>query len=120
MRIYIDEDLASGLLIRLLQKAGHDVEAPTGAGMLGRSDPVQFTFAIHENRVCLTANYDDYEELHWLVLEVHGSHTGILIVRQDNDPARDLTPKGIVAAIRKLEAAGVPIANELIILNHWR
>ena len=48
------------------------------------------------------------------------THFGICVVRHDNDPARDLTPKGIVAAIRKLEAAGVPIANEYIVLNHWR
>jgi hypothetical protein len=26
----------------------------------------------------------------------------------------------IVRAIAKLEAAGVPIADELIVLNHWR
>jgi len=45
---------------------------------------------------------------------------GLLVVRQDNDPARDLTPKGIKAAIRKLEAAAVPIVNEYIVLNHWR
>jgi len=31
-----------------------------------------------------------------------------------------LTPKGIVAAIRKLEAAGMPLDNEYIVLNHWR
>jgi hypothetical protein len=67
MRIYVDEDMAAGILVRLLQKAGHDVESPRGAGMLGRSDPVQLTFAIHESRLCLTANYDDYEELHLLV-----------------------------------------------------
>jgi hypothetical protein len=120
MRIYIDEDLAAGLLVRLLQKAGHDVETPAKASLLGRTDPVQFTFAIHERRLCLTANYDDYEELHLLVRESHGDHPGICVVRQDNNPARDLTPKGIVAAIRKLEAAGVPVANEYIVLNHWR
>jgi hypothetical protein len=120
MKIYIHEDLSAGLLIRLLQKAGHDVDAAAGAGMLGRSDPVQFTFAIHESRVCLTANYRDCEELHLLVREARGHHSGIVVVRQDNDPARDLTPKGIVATIRKLEAAAVPIANEYIVLNHWR
>ncbi|MBI3409938.1 MAG: DUF5615 family PIN-like protein [Planctomycetes bacterium] len=120
MRIYIDEDLAAAVLIRLLQKAGHDVESPLTAGMLGRSDPAQLTFAIHENRVCLTANYDDYEELHFLLRESKGHHPGILVVRQDNDPARDLSPKGITAAIRKLEAASVPVADEYIVLNHWR
>jgi predicted nuclease of predicted toxin-antitoxin system len=120
MRIYVDEDMAATLLIRLLKNAGHDVDAPSGAGMLGRSDPAQFTFAIHENRVCLTGNYDDYEDLHLLVLESHGGHDGILVIRQENDPTRDLTPKGIVAAIRKLEAASVPIVNEYNVLNHWR
>jgi hypothetical protein len=49
MRIYVDEDLAANLLVRLLRKAGHGVEAPAGAGMLSRSDPAQFTFAIHAN-----------------------------------------------------------------------
>lgn len=120
MRIYIDEDMSHGLLVRLLRTAGHDVEIPASAGLLGRSDPVQFRFAIHESRVCLTANYDDYEELHLLVGEAHGNHPGILVVRQENDPTRDLTPKGVVAAIRKLESAGVPIANEYSVLNHWR
>jgi hypothetical protein len=78
------------------------------------------TNAIRERRVCLTANYEDFEELHWLIREASGGHTGIVVVRQDDDPSRDLTPKGIVGAIRKLEAAGVPIANEYIVLNHWR
>jgi hypothetical protein len=31
-----------------------------------------------------------------------------------------MNEKGIVTAIRKLEAARVPIANEYIVLNHWR
>lgn len=83
MRIYIDEDLASGVLIRLLQAAGHDIDSPSSAGMRGRSDAVQLTYGIHETRVCLTANYDDYEELHLLVREAKGGHAGIMVVRQD-------------------------------------
>jgi hypothetical protein len=62
MKIYIDEDTANAQLVRLLKKAGHDLETPAGAKMLGRSDPVQLTFAIRERRICLTANYDDN---HW-------------------------------------------------------
>jgi hypothetical protein len=83
MKVYVDEDLAAGLLIRLLQNAGHDVETPSGTGLLGRSDPVQFTFAIHESRICLTANYGDYEELHLLVREARGDHSGVFVVRQE-------------------------------------
>jgi len=78
------------------------------------------TFAIQKSRVCLTANYDDWEDLHLLMVEGQGNHTGILVVRKENDPTRDLSPKGIVSAIRKLEAAGVPIGNEYIVLNQWR
>ena len=120
MRIYVDEDLASTLLIRLLQNAGHDVEAPASVGMLGRSDSAQLTFAIRQKRVALTANYDDYDELHSLLAEAGGNHAGILVVRRESNPARNLTSKAIVAAIRNLEAAGAPIANEYIVLNHWR
>lgn len=120
MRIYNDEDMADGLLVQLLQRAGHDVETPASVGMLGRSDPVQLRHAIRENRVGLTANHRDFEDLHLLISEAKGQHPGILVVRQENNPARDMTPKGIVNAIRKLEAAGIPIANEYIVLNHWR
>jgi hypothetical protein len=120
MKIYIDEDMASGLLVLLLQKAGHDAEVPAAIAMLGRSDVAQLTFAIEDGRVSLTANYDDYDELDRLVEKSRGDHPGILVVRREKDPNRNLTPKGIVAAIRKLEAAGVPIANEYVVLNHWR
>ncbi len=120
MRIYLDEDLASGLVATLLQKPGHDVTTPLQAFLLGRSDAVQLTHAISENRVCLSRNYQDFEELHLLVQQAHGIHSGILVVRRENDPTCDLSEKGIVAAIRKLEAASVPIANEYIVLNHWR
>ena len=62
----------------------------------------------------------DFENLHLLIREARGHHAGILVVRQDNDPTRDLTDKGIVTAVRRLEAAGVPVANEYLVLNHWR
>ena len=89
-------------------------------GTLGKSDAVQLACAIREQRACLSRNYDDFEELHLLLAEGKGHHFGILIVRRENNPTRDLTAKGIVAAIRKLEASGVPIENEYFVLNHWR
>jgi len=46
--------------------------------------------------------------------------TPFIYLRRENDPTRDLTPKGIVAALRKLESAGVPVDNEYIVLNQWR
>jgi len=120
MRIYLDDDSAWPLLAQLLVKAGHDVQMPSDVGMAGKPDALHLAHAIHDDRACLTKNYDDYLALQHLIKEAQGQHAGILVVRQDNDPRRDLTAKGIVTAVRNLEAAGVPIQNEYIILNHWR
>jgi hypothetical protein len=50
----------------------------------------------------------------------HGQHPGILIVRADNDPHRDMRDADIARAIGNLELARAPVANEFHILNHWR
>ena len=120
MRLYLDDDTASGVLAQLLAKAGHDVQVPADFGLAGKADPIHLTQAIGDNRVFLSRNYSDFEDLHLLVMKAQGSHPGIVVIRQDNDPTRDLTPKGVVSALRKVEAAGVPIRSEYLILNHWR
>ena len=120
MKLYLDDDTASGILTQLLHQAGHEVQVPTDVGQNGKSDPVYLTHAITEGRVLVTKNYGDFEELHLLVKQAQRHHPGLLAIRQDNDPTRDLTPKGIVRAIRNLETAGVPIADEYTILNAWR
>jgi hypothetical protein len=120
MRIYLDDDSVRGLLIGLLVGAGHDVLTPTDAGLPGADDPVHFRHAINIDYVLLTHNYKDFNELHELVSDSGGHHPGILIVRRDNDPRRDLSPKGIVLAVQNLVQAAVPIVDRLHILNHWR
>ena len=119
MKLYLDDDCSSPLLAKLLRNAGHDVQVPGDVGLSGAAEPVHLTRAIRDDRVCLSKNYDDFWLLHTLLMQAKGNHPGILVVRQDNDPSSDLTEKGIVAAIRKFEAAGAPIANEYVVLNHW-
>lgn len=120
MRLYLDDDSAWPILAKLLRKALHEVLMPIDIGMPGAPDAVHLTHAIADDRACITKNHDDFWILHNLIKQARGHHPGIFVVRQDNDPTRDLTPKGIVSAIRKLQAAGVPIEDEFIILNHWR
>ena len=88
--------------------------------MSGESYPVHLTAATRAGRVLLSANHDDFRELHVLVYYTGGVHTGILIVRYDNDARRDHTRKGLVLAISNLTSANVPIENEFLILNEWR
>ena len=91
MRLYLDDDSAAALLVRLLRNAGHDVQTPPTVGLAGQDDPIHLTWAIRENRVLLSRNYKDFEQLHLLIQQSQGRHAGILVVRQDNNPRRDLT-----------------------------
>jgi hypothetical protein len=120
MRLYLDEDTVGALLVQLLRNDGHDVETPAGAGLMGEADPVQLTYAIKEDRVFLTRNYGDFEDLHNLIRVARGHHAGILVIRRDNNPRRNMMPRDIVRALRNLEAAGVPIADQYIVLNGWQ
>ena len=119
MNLYLDEDMASGLLTQLLRRAGHAVQTPDEAGLRGRSDPVQLTHAIREGRAILTRNYCDFQDLDNLLEQAQGHHPGILVVRRDSGQ-RNITPRDIVRAIGKLESAGVPVVDQYIILNAWQ
>jgi predicted nuclease of predicted toxin-antitoxin system len=120
MRFYLDDDIASGLLAQLLRNAGHDVQIPADAGLSGKSDSEHLAFAIREQRVCMTRNYRDFENLHLLVMQAQGHHAGIMVVRRSNDKKSNLAPRDIVRAIRKFEAANAPIADEYVVLNAWQ
>ncbi len=120
MRLYLDDDMASDILRRLLTRAGADVQIPKDMDMSGEDDAVHLTLGIRTNRVLLSGNHDDFVKLHDLVLESSGHHPGILIVCRENDPRRDLSPRGIVLAVQKLEAAGIALQDCFHILNHWR
>jgi predicted nuclease of predicted toxin-antitoxin system len=120
MRLYLDDDSVSTLLVRLLRRAGHDVQLPSEVGKRGEDDPNHLAHAIRENRVLLTHNHRDFPNLHNLVSTAGGHHPGILLVRKDNDPKRDLSKQGIVRALSKLLASGLAFADQLHILNQWR
>jgi hypothetical protein len=120
MRLYLDDDSASVPLTQRLRRAGHDVERPVDAGMAGKDDPEHLTYAVKCGRVLLSHNYGDFRKLHDLVMITGGHHPGILVVRKDNNPKRDLNAPGIVRAIGKLLAAGVQLTDQFHVLNHWR
>jgi hypothetical protein len=120
MMLYLDDDIASAVLAQALRRASHDVRMPSEAGLSGASDAVHLRRCIQEDRVLLSRNYVDFEELHLLVLESTGHHPGILLVRRDNDPRRNMKPADIVRALRNLEAAQFVLADECLTLNQWQ
>jgi hypothetical protein len=120
MNLYLDDNSDDLLLANLLRKAGHAVARPADAGLSGADDARHLAHAIRTAFVVLTADREDYHSLHELVLTSGGGHPGILVVRYDNDPSRDMRPKHSVTAVGKLERAGVVIRNQVVVLNHWR
>lgn len=120
MRLYLDEDIASRELVNVLSAAGHDVSRPQDVGLTGRDDPIQLTHAIANDRILLSRNHNDFEDLHDLVLQSGGSHPGIIIVRRENNPRRDLKSRGIRSALAKLASSGIPLVGAYTVLNHYR
>jgi hypothetical protein len=120
MRIYLDDDSAATLLVRLLRQAGHDVQIPADVGLTGEDDAIHLTGAVQDDRVFLSHNHRDFENLHNLIMVTQGHHPGILVVRKDNNRKRDLDAQGIVRAIHKLLASGFALVDTLHILNYWR
>jgi predicted nuclease of predicted toxin-antitoxin system len=120
MNLYVDDDMAARRLVALLSSAGHGVVVPTNVDLSGVSDAQHLIHAMRQSLVLMTRNHDDFLDLHEVVQVAHGTHPGILIVRFENDPTRDLTSRQIVTAISRLESAAVPLENQVYILNHWR
>ena len=120
MNLYLDDDSSQALLVRLLRREGHTVITSMDAGMSGRKDAEHFAAAIQLVHVLLTHNHEDFDALHELIRISGGQHVGVFTVRRDNDKSKDMKPSDIVRAIRNLVAAAVPVADQLIVLNHWR
>ncbi|MFL5242477.1 MAG: DUF5615 family PIN-like protein [Gemmataceae bacterium] len=120
MKIYLDDNITDGRLVTQLQKAGHGVVSPLDVGTSGMTDPNHLIFAIKQRLVLLTKNYDDFEDLHNLVIAAGGGHFGVFTVRADNNPTRDMKIKTITSAIGRVERSGIEVTNQLVVLNHWR
>lgn len=120
MNLYVDDDSVAKRFVVLLRAAGHRVTMPADVGKSGAHDPVHLTTAVRLGCVLLTRDHEDFEEIHDLVQTCSGTHRGIFTVRFDDNPKHNMKPHQIVHAIAKFAAAGVPIDNQLIVLNQWR
>jgi predicted nuclease of predicted toxin-antitoxin system len=120
MRIYLDDNTTDPLLVTELLKRGHGVEQPSKAAQSGASDARHLEYAIKQGLVVLTRDYEDFTDLHDVIVAARGEHPGIFLVRFDNDPTKDMKPGGMATAVDRIEASGVPLINQLFVLNHWR
>ena len=120
MRLYLDDNITDRRLVAQLQRVGHTVVLPTDVGRAGAPDAQHFAEAVRQEASLLTRNYQDFIDLHDLILAAGGQHPGLLLIYLENDPRRDLTPRGIAAAVSRLEAAAMLLVGSVYVLNHWR
>ncbi len=120
MNLYVDDNTGGRALVGQLRRVGHQVILPADVGLSGAHDPRHLARCALEGWVLLTYDHEDFLELHDLVQATRGRHAGVLVVRSDSDPSRDMKDRDIVRAIANLEGSGLPVANEYHVLNHWR
>ena|SRR5713101_2348069 len=120
MQFYLDDCADADRLIDHLRRAGHDVYTPRTEATRGIADSAHLAYAAAHGYALITKNPDDFDHLHQEWQARGHSHAGILLICEDNIRGKDMEPEDIVRAIGKLLASGVPFANELHVLNHWR
>lgn len=103
MRLLVDEDTQSHLLLRLLRESGHDVVAVAELGMNGATDEAVLARAVADDRVGVTRNCDDF-----------------LAVYQDDDDAKHMSYDEIARAVGRVEASTLPTEGQFLALNAWR
>ncbi len=119
MRVYLDDDLDSNILNRLLSQSGHQVISPRAIGNSGITDEEHLRYAANNSLVMLTADSQDFVRLHQIWLSQFRQHEGVLVVYYENNPAREMSFGEISLAVTR-EQAEVPIASNIHNLNFWR
>ncbi|MEO0378104.1 MAG: DUF5615 family PIN-like protein [Cyanobacteria bacterium P01_A01_bin.17] len=115
LTLLLDEDSQAKYLVNRLKSAQHDVITINEIGMVGASDDAVLLYAQQHNRVLLTRNCSDFYDLH----QITSNHPGILAIYQDADPDKNMSYPAIVTAIANVEASGLKLINQFIVLNQW-
>ena len=111
----LDEDSQAKYLVNLLQAAGHDVATVNTLDLMNHPDSVVLDAARENERVLLTRNCDDFQQLH----QANPEHSGILAVYQDSEASKNMSYQAIGSAIDNLETAEYELNNQFVVLNQW-
>ena len=120
MKCYVDDDLDGDLFLRLAASQGHEIVSPRSVALRGARDSAHLAFAVRNGIPILTGNTGDFESLHDLAAALRGQHFGILLVYGEASVRRQMKTSHIVHALTRIESEQVPLANNLVILNHYR
>lgn len=115
LRLLVDEDTLAKALVGRLRKAGHDVLTVHEAGLTGEPDDRVIEHARQESRILLTRNCEEFRVLH----AAHPNPPAVCAIYQDRDPSKNMTYAEIVRALENLEASGLELGGQFVVLNAW-
>lgn len=84
--LYLDEDSSSRALVAALRRSGFDCLTTNEAALSKQADEDQLAFAAAQNRVLYTMNIGDFARLHNMWWRSGKTHTGIIIVTEQQSP----------------------------------
>lgn len=120
MICYLDDALDHDLLIRVATARGHRLISPRSINPSGKHDALHFLNAVSNKMPIITRDADDFEALHDFALGIGGHHFGLITVPDETQQRKNMAAKEIARALTNLESAGVPLADQLVVLNHYR
>ena len=120
MTCYLDDDVDQDLLIRLAAARSHRLLSPRSLGQSGQHDALHFLYAVSQHTPLMTRNANDFEALHEFALGAGGHHFGLIVVYEEADRRKNMRANEIIQALSNLESANMPLADQLIALNHYR
>ncbi|MCS6862557.1 MAG: DUF5615 family PIN-like protein [Abditibacteriales bacterium] len=118
--LYLDDCADDDRLIAFLQNAGYTVISPRQVGTRHADDDIHLEYAAQHGCALITYDTDDFLTWHADWQAQGRTHSGIFLIYRENIKGKDMTPPDIVRAIGNLLASGLPITNEIYVLNHWR
>ena len=116
LRLLLDEDAQDKDLVKQLRSTGHDVMTVNELRLRTLDDREILRAAWADHRLLVTYNVDDFRNLHAAGV----NHSGIAVICRDADPSKDMSISDIVRALGNIEASGIPVSAQLLILNHWQ
>ena len=114
IRIYLDDNIDTDDLIKVLKSTDFEVISPRNVGMSKKKDHQHLAYASLQKSILITRNCDDFRELH-----KKQKHYGILLIYRYNNQKKDMNEIQIAKAIKNLINTGVVLENNLFALNQY-
>jgi hypothetical protein len=117
IRIYMDEDVMRGALVRAVRAQGIEVVTASDVSMEGDPDSRHLHYAAEHGLALFSYNIRDYRLLHTAFLEQGLSHAGIILLEQKLRLSVGEQMRRLVQLVDTLSAE--EMEDQVVFLSNW-